>query len=67
MFSEVLGVLKRPPTLQTTAMDSFRNDSNVCPEFFNTAETHLVGDDLDNPTDCIVLLCPMCLKNCLSL
>jgi len=49
MFSEVLGVLEIPPTLQITAMDSFRNDSNVGPEFFNTAETHLVGDDSDHP------------------
>jgi len=49
MFWGVLGVIKRPPTLQITAVDSFRNDSNVCPEFFITAETYLVGDDSDHP------------------
>lgn len=67
MFSEVLGVLKRPPTVQITAMDSFRNDSKVCPEFFNTAETHLVGDDSDHPHRPYSSALSHVLLNCLSL
>lgn len=58
---------ERQPTIQITAMDSFRNDFNVCPKFFNTAETHLVGHDSEHPHRPYSSALSHVLRNCLSL